>query len=199
MELTKSKRGATKIAFNGYSYRLDKRHEGTISWRCDVKGCKGRLTTTTHYANGDIPTERGEHSHGPDPVNAKLSALRTRVLDAAANSHEPPRLLIQNVLSSATDEVAARVGSASSLVRAISRKRKEIGGHPPLPQAAADIIIPDELKVTFCGNNFVLHDNGLGNQDRILIFGTTESLQWLKANRHWLMDGTFKCAPSLFL
>ena len=45
--------------------------------------------------------------------------------------------------------------------------------------------------------NFLLFDSGNNNQ-RILIFGTTQTLDILQAADNWYCDGTFKASPSLF-
>ena len=43
MDVIVSNRGKNKLAYNGFIYRKDKATQTTITWRCEVKGCKGRL------------------------------------------------------------------------------------------------------------------------------------------------------------
>ena len=72
MEVYTSHKGNDKIAFNGYSYRRDKINKTTVSWRCDLKCCKGRLTTPLDYTQSLRGVETGEHVHAPNP--AKIAA-----------------------------------------------------------------------------------------------------------------------------
>ncbi|KAG8176080.1 hypothetical protein JTE90_025538 [Oedothorax gibbosus] len=49
------------------------------------------------------------------------------------------------------------------------------------------------------GGNFLLYDSGpAAENDRILVFGTSENLNFLQNCKHWFADGTFKSAPHLF-
>jgi len=54
------------------------------------------------------------------------------------------------------------------------------------------------LSKTANDENFVLYDSGVGDNNRILIFGTMQNLSILSTCRTWLADGTFDTAPSLF-
>lgn len=198
MEILVSSRGQNKLGYNGFIYRKDKATQTTISWLCEVKGCKGRLSTTLEYERDRNCTERGEHSHAPQPAKVSEEIVKGKISKAAEASHDPPRRILQDAIASLPDEVAARIGSGEKLKRTISRKRKAKGDYPPPPQSAESLIIPESLCSTFTGDNFILYDSGLGDENRVIIFGTKESLTWLKDNRHWLADGTFKTAPSIF-
>jgi hypothetical protein len=49
MEQFKSKRGAEKLAYMGFTYNFDKfamRDTDIKMWRCDLRGCKGRIGNT---------------------------------------------------------------------------------------------------------------------------------------------------------
>ena len=47
------------------------------------------------------------------------------------------------------------------------------------------------------GEMFLLYDSG-PDPERILIFGTCQNVDMLINSQHWLADGTFKTAPTLF-
>ena len=199
MDIIVSSRGKNKIAYKGYIYRKDKATQTTISWRCEVKGCKGRLSTTLEYESDRNCTEKGEHSHAPEPVKVGEERVKEKVLKAAETTHDPPRRILQDAVAGLPDELAAKIGSGAKLKRSVSRRRRAMGNYPPPPLSAASIVIPESLRYTFTGDNFILHDSGISDEDRVIIFGTNESLTWLRDNRHWLADGTFKTAPSVFL
>lgn len=48
------------------------------------------------------------------------------------------------------------------------------------------------------GEDFLLHDTGFGDSERILVFSTAENLRKLGESELWFADGTFKVSPSLF-
>ena len=67
-----------------------------------------------------------------------------------------------------------------------------------LRQNRATVEIPEEYARLASGEVFLLHDSGVGDEERILIFGTERTVNLLHAADHWYMDGTFKIVPELF-
>ena len=199
MEVLKSKRGRDKIAFRGHLYRKDKRSLTRITWRCERRTCKGRIATTLNYSTpGAEAVETSEHNHESDAAKVEIQRVRGDMLESAVATNDPPRRILQDHSAGLSQEAAARIGSGTNLKRAVTRKRKREEGHPPLPAAPAAIVLPQQFRHTATGANFLLHDSGQGDNDRLLIFGTDETLQWLTDHRHWLGDGTFKVVPELF-
>ena len=125
-------------------------------------------------------TEKGEHSHAPDPVKVDEDRVKEKVCKAAETTHDPPRRILQDVIAGLPNEVAAKIGSGAKLKRTVSRKRRAIGNYPPRPQSAASIVIPESLRSTFTGDDFILYDSGTSDENRVIIFGTNESLTWLE-------------------
>ena len=62
----KTEKGRTAVGFKGYKYRKDKEYPTIkrVSWRCSVRGCKGRVQTDLDLSN---PKETIKHSHFSDP------------------------------------------------------------------------------------------------------------------------------------
>ena len=79
MELPSLKKEGNLISFRGYLYRKGKKHTSTINWRCTVRACKGRLITNREPSDGDVPVERGEHAHLPNPARVEVKKLQCRV------------------------------------------------------------------------------------------------------------------------
>ena len=77
----------------------------------------------------------------------------------------------------------------------IRRQRIVHQPHPPLP---GDLLfhIPEPYNFSSTGNQFILYDNG--RQDRLIIFGTTESIGYIENSHDWFMDGTFSVTPPGF-
>lgn len=95
MEVIESCKSGRLIGYSGFLYRVDRKNQSTINWRCVVKGCKGRLGTPREYQEGDIPIERGQHNHIPDPSAIEIKKLQSRVAEQASSTHDPPRRIIQ--------------------------------------------------------------------------------------------------------
>ena len=56
----------------------------------------------------------------------------------------------------------------------------------------------DEYKKLASGENFLLFDSDIGDDNRILIFGTDRTVSLLAQSPNWFMDGTFSVVPELF-
>ena len=69
----------------------------------------------------------------------------------------------------------------------------------PLPiNIAAIPAIPQEFQITEIGEQFLLYDSGVGDEERILVFGSPQGLQLLSQSDNWYADGTFKVIPEVF-
>ena len=58
--------------------------------------------------------------------------------------------------------------------------------------------IPNEIKNTFDGMPFLIHDSVIENNGRIIVFSTDSNLIHLSNSDVWLIDGTFKVVPNGF-
>ena len=59
-------------------------------------------------------------------------------------------------------------------------------------------MLPERYQVTEAGEQFLIFDSGVGDNERILIFATQQGIRFLSNNSHWFMDGTFKLCPKIF-
>ena len=86
--------------------------------------------------------------------------------------------------------------SLETVRRGIRRARQ--GNVPVAPQPVdRTFVIPAPYTTMENGDRFLRFDNNV--DDRILIFGTDESLNFLAAADDWFMDGTFTVAPPQFV
>ena len=65
----------------------------------------------------------------------------------------------------------------------------------PIPNGP-NFNIPQEYAITGEEQQFLQYDNG--REDRVLIFGTRDSLDYLENGRNWFMDGTFSVSSPQF-
>ena len=77
--------------------------------------------------------------------------------------------------------------------------RRKAGGRPARPHSAAELDIPEAPQTTYGGANFVLWDSGMGDDNRMVLFGTDVSLSWLEAYPRLLADGCFDVSPAVCL
>ena len=70
------------------------------------------------------------------------------------------------------------------------RQRKDVGENPIPSDRHFDI--PQEFA------DFVLHDSGKEDSERIIVFGDRFMLTELETSKFWLADGTIKLSPTLF-
>ena len=76
--------------------------------------------------------------------------------------------------------------------------KKELVQHPQDYSSRATLVLPQPLR-ELDGKCFVLHDSGPATGDeRFIIFGTEETVSFLKKSPIWFADGTFKMCPNLF-
>ena len=144
MELL-SEKNRTHKHFNGFMYRFDKFVRE--SWRCPRKTCKGRMHVT---ADGQMLEQQGhDHVVNPGIVEAKVAISEIR--QRAANSRDPPRVLVQQAQATLTNEALAEMPQYNALQRSIQRKRNVNGQPITNPRTVQQILIPNALKQTLSG------------------------------------------------
>ncbi|XP_030072563.1 FLYWCH-type zinc finger-containing protein 1 [Microcaecilia unicolor] len=194
MEFVESQKGKTILLKDGYRYRKVRINvDGSVSWLCLENFCKGRIRL-----QGETVFIVSEHNHAPDV--SKNEALRSVVEMRRRAEHgmEKPMQIIQQCTNGISLESAVHLPAYVALQRAIERRRRRVC-HPYVdPRSVGEIDIPSGLCSTFRKSNFLLWDSGVGDDNRILMFGTMENLQILEENNHWFIDGTFKISPELF-
>ena len=113
---------------------------------------------------------------------------------AAATRGKPSQILADAAVSVPV-EVRAALGNMETVKRVIRNHKR--GALPKDPASLQELII-DETWSKFEGKDFLIHDNGVGAANRVLVFGTEEGLHHLGRSSQWFMDGTFSTAPKLF-
>ncbi|CAF1484248.1 unnamed protein product [Adineta steineri] len=135
----------------------------------------------------------GDHLTGicraPDPDEIEKVLYNYEIKKNAQQSHDPPRLIIQNARLKISLDAAINIPQYIASQRSIQRVRrgKDI---PPEPKTFANIIIPLNYQVNSLNEQFLLYDNN-DNQQRILIFASKQHLDFLNECESWHCDGTF--------
>ena len=93
------------------------------------------------------------------------------------------------------EEVLAKLSRIDTIRRDVRRQRAVNRPYPEIPENTL-FEIPHPYNVSSTGEQFVHYDNR--RDDRLIIFGTRESFQFLENSENWFMDGTFSTAPPQF-
>jgi hypothetical protein len=120
-----------------------------------------------------------EHCHAPNPDQAPVLDLKNKIKARAADSEEPSSTILHSVMRSLPLDSAGQLPKSQTLLRTIRRQRQAVPAGP-------DNKLPDHLKQTDRGENFVLHED-----KDLIIFTTDSNLSVLKTCKHWFADGTF--------
>ena len=105
---------------------------------------------------------------------------------------------MEAALQNISETAAVNLPQINNLKRTIHSQRKD-NDLPPTPLRREDIpVLPERYQVTKAGEQFLIFDSGVGDNERILIFATQQGIHFLSNNSHWFMDGTFKLCPEIF-
>ena len=172
------------LGYEGFIYTLDRQTEAKKIFRCQNRDCKGRCHIDSSM--DAIVSDPTQHCHASNPDLIPVVELRNQIIARSAESEEPSSAILHSAIRSFPLDAAGQLPKTDTLLRTIRRQREAEPSNP-------DNLLPDHLKLTDRGDNFVLHE------DKALIIFTTESnLSVLKSCKHWFTDGTFKVCPEDF-
>ncbi|XP_031342271.1 uncharacterized protein LOC116170185 [Photinus pyralis] len=160
--------------------------------------CKARL----HTQNGEVIKQLNDHSHDSSSVGVEVATVITTIKRRAESTVENTVQVINQCIGNLSQAGQAAIPNTAALRKVIRRKRNEIHNAPLDPAVLGDLVIPDAYKVYrsegAVEENFLLHDSGRNDNNRILIFGRETWIQYLQSAQTWFVDGTFSIAPRLF-
>jgi len=173
---------------------------GKKIWECSKRHtslkCHARLHTTDS-PNPTLIEEIGTHEHRANAIAVEVKQAMSSIRQQASTSSDTPSKIISSNVTSLSSAAQGALPLLHNLKRGIRKMRHASGGSLAVPHRREDINLPEEFTTTVNGDNFLLFDSG-PNSDRILIFGTTDHLNFLKHSDILLADGTFKSSPNLF-
>ena len=81
----------------------------------------------------------------------------------------------------------------------VTRIRTRAYFHLPTPKILTDAAdIPESLKITHGGEEFLYYHSESHDSERPLIFATPSNLRVLQDSERWYCDGTFSTSPNVF-
>lgn len=142
---------------------------------------------------------KGQHSHAGDSRKIGKKRVMEKLKTLSKTTKNPTRQVIAQSIHGVKKPTAAVLPSERSLVKSVQRYRAS-SGVPKNPRSLAELVLPDEYQKTVKGEPFILYDSASDGEidNRMIIFGTRENLNFLKQCDHIYMDGTFSSVPVLF-
>ena len=199
MEFITTHKGGRKLIRNNFKYHLHKTLEnGKTYWECDKRGsrsgCKAKVVL---YQLNNFLMQSGEHTHALDPEKVLVEKWRPAIKRAAIETNASTSNIIAANIAGITENVLAKLPRMETMRRVVRRQRATQTAYPSIPDDGDNLFdIPQRFTVTSSGDEFLKHDNH--RADRILIFGTGRSLNFLQNSDNWFMDGTFLTVPPQF-
>uniref|UniRef100_A0A915PI30 Kynureninase n=1 Tax=Setaria digitata TaxID=48799 RepID=A0A915PI30_9BILA len=124
VQIFRSKKGFEKLAYEGFLYNLDKRHQKYVLWRCEMSKkpgykCSGRVRMTE-----DSLDMYSAHSHPPNPLKVVADILKARLYAAAEDPTNSSKFLYHEAVHLASFAGSSGLPKLGSMQRVISRKRR---------------------------------------------------------------------------
>lgn len=190
-ELIPSNKGGYKLAYQGHVYNHHHTSKsGPSTYRCfNYKKFKCKGWAKLH---NNAVTITQEHAYPciPAPTDIKIQMFNANLSAAALkNPKITPKSLVNDAVQNLDQTTKNRIVSIERIVKRVNKLKRRHNGQPTRQQ----IDIPDELRTTktTTPENFLLHDTGIGDLGRIIVFGSDTDVQRLVASQTWLVDGTF--------
>ena len=196
-EIVSSIRNKDKINVYGYMMLKDKNRNHKYYWHCekrDILKCSGRATTILTEDQHHL-VNASEHNHAAEANRVKVINKINVLKESAQQSNDQPAQIIQTAISDTTNEVYPYLPSHDALRQVIKRVRHI--DTPVEPQSLESLIIPEDMKKTLNGVDFLVKDSIVDNK-RVLMFTTSANINYLAQSSIWIMDGTFKTVPTIF-
>ena len=173
--MTKTSKSKEKACIGGFVYTLNKCSAQLSHWVCEKRGtCKVRLTTNHQIVIKpcNIADIHSSHSHGPDPTILQIVKSITNMKNRATSSEDRTRSIFARGIETMSNSAISALPKIDSVKRTIRRIKSSTIENVSNSTIASEIIIAEKYKFTLKGQQFLLYDSGVGDINRLLIFGT---------------------------
>ncbi|XP_059175689.1 uncharacterized protein LOC131955549 [Physella acuta] len=205
-KVIESQKGKQMLVVDGFVLTKNRQRGDLFYWECSQRQhlaaretadtlCKARASTI--FLNGSHTLRKcSAHNHAPQASDVVVREKLTQLKTIAAISQELPTQMVEASTSDMSMVTRVDMPSKQALTKRIKRTQNK--NHPVEPHTLEDVAIPDDLRLTQSGALFLLKESSINN-DKLLIFSTESNIQKLGEAMYWIMDGTFKTAPNIFL
>ena len=124
----------------------------------------------------DFAEQVNDHTHPPSTTKCGTTKVKENTKRSARDSLDNPREIVSAEVQNVSEDVAVNLPSLDHLGRNIRSQRQNRHLHPnPIVREALPEL-PPEYQVASAGERFLIHDSGIGDEKRILIFGAPDAL-----------------------
>ena len=162
-------------------YIEDKCSSDAKYYRCQRnrnENCAGRGILRGGY----FEVTRNHSVHIGDSVRAETQKMRRKLHKVSVeNKYAPPSAIVQEVTSCLSEEAIVALPSELALKRDVQRARKKLHGANKGAKSLGELIVPDCVKLTRKGEQFLWHDSYDDDTtlSRIIVFTTRNFLEVL--------------------
>ena len=196
MEFIETVRGKRKVLLDGYLYVKQKAlANGYVSYECEKrrqnKDKQGECKAKIKVRGDEFIMGENQHTHAPEPGRPEMLRVKEGIKRRAAETEETPQQIITTQVQRLGEAAATQMPQIKSVRRQVRRVRRQNNQPPATPQNRATVEIPQEYTRLASGEVFLLHDSGVGDEERILIFGTERTVNLLHAFPRAAITGCF--------
>ena len=187
-------KGSRNAIYGGYRYTKDgDLTNGCTSWRCVIRGCKGRL----HTRGDNVVAIKGEHIHEPNVEECNVKIITNEMKQQARDTRTAPAEIIAKTQGKYPKSTRAHMPPKSAMTKMIHHERHQADSRPRAPSSLSDISLVGDDCLSMAGESMLLHD--VEHPDhRMIFFGTKENVQKLEQSDSWYVDSTYFTCPQLF-
>lgn len=198
--------GKILLCPDGYEFTKVKTETAKVHYVCRKKtkfGCK--VTAAVATKDDMIVRITGEHVHDNDLVKtAVMEKENEAVKSAARNPTVSPRTALANLTndvmaSTSTSTAVNYLSKTKTFTKKIQRARNNLLSCGDVPKTWEEMAnIPDDLKKTASGEEFLICNKKIKESEEELIIGFSSptGLEILDTAQFWYGDGTFDIAKS---
>ena len=197
-------RGKVLVGPDGYEYSKRKEEDKRIYYHCAHRkkyDCK-KVYISVVKENMMVVSIRGEHTHDTDLVAKEVEKyVKEAVTEAGNNPTVSPRTVLGN-LTNRLGEVCQgnsainAMPTPQALKMRINREREKNLQCPKIPHTWDQMDVPDQMKKTAGGEQFLITEETLPGGEKVLGFASPTGLQILDESDICMADGTFEMAES---
>jgi len=199
MEVTRSNKGGLKAIFSGHMYTVKYTGIKKMSWRCvksNLLKCPGILQSELDYSEPHVITT---HLITCTENSGKINVTKcvNEMLQLAKHNEKKPGQIFSEVVAKVDRNTKALMPAEEIVKRRLRRQKSK--NNPINPNCLNQLVIENDW--CYLGDKstrFLLHDNGIDETERIIVFATDNCLKYLTEASTWYMDGNFSMAPLIF-
>jgi hypothetical protein len=199
MNFSVTNRGGKLLNYKGYEYVIDKSGSGVTYWRCRIRECTGR--GMTYFGDENKFTHSQMHSHSRNDVSRKVNKIINDAKTSAYETLNGINGLYDNLFGKIVEpEVIVGLPRRSTILQRMRRSRCK--KWPILPKTV-DEIDTSKIEIRLINKQKfllfdIVHESNTQSKERLICFGTEQTLQLLSETEVIHLDGTFECVPKQF-